>query len=181
MGNRVAARGPRVPESFRTGRLEGRRLTSAHLPDLRALHRDAEVMAELGGVRSDAETSRSLARTLGHWDTHGFGVWMLRLQGSEPWIGRVVLRWLSSGTIDDVEIGFALLPDHWGRGLATEAGRFCLETARTGLGLRTLVGVTTPENLASRRVLEKLGLRYESEVVVERTTCLLHRVRFEGP
>ena len=167
-----------VPESFQTARLEGERIASAHLPDLRVLHRDADVMAELGGVRSEAETSRYLARNLRHWDTHGFGVWMLRPKGGQSWIGRVVLRWLSTGTIEDIEIGFAFLPTYWGRGLATEAAEFCLGVAQTELELRTLVGVTTPENLASQRVLGKLGFRYESEVVVEQTRCLLHRARW---
>ena len=167
-----------VPQSFHTARLEGERIASAHLPDLRVLHRDPKVMAELGGVRSDAETSRYLARNLRHWRTHGFGVWMLRPKDGQSWIGRVVLRWLSTETIDDVEIGFAFLPIYWGQGLATEAAEFCLGVAQTDLELRTLIGVTTPENLASQRVLSKLGLRYESEVAVEQTRCLLHRVRW---
>ena len=167
-----------APESFQTARLEGERIARAHLPDLQVLHRDPKVMAELGGVRNDAETARYLERNESHWDTHGFGVWMLCLKGGQSWIGRVVLRWLSTGTIDDVEIGFAFLPIYWGQGLATEAAEFCLGVAQTELKLRTLIGVTTPENLASQRVLGKLGLRYESEVVVEETRCLLHRVRW---
>ena len=167
-----------VPQSFQTARLEAERIAPAHLPDLRVLHRDREVMAELGGVRSDAETSRYLERNLSHWETHGFGVWMLRPRDGQSWIGRVVLRWLSAGSIDDVEIGFAFLPAYWGRGLATEAGEFCLGLAQAELALGTLVGITTPGNLASRRVLGKLGLRFESEVVVEQTRCLLHRVRW---
>ena len=103
---------------------------------------------------------------------------MLRPKDGQSWIGRVVLRWLSTETIDDVEIGFAFLPIYWGQGLATEAAEFCLGVAQTDLELRTLIGVTTPESLASQRVLSKLGLRYESEVVVEQTRCLLHRVRW---
>ena len=68
-----------------------------------------------------------------------------------------------------MEIGFALRPDHWGRGLATEAARFALAQARSRLGLRTLIGIATPENRASRRVLEKIGLRYERDAVVNAT------------
>jgi RimJ/RimL family protein N-acetyltransferase len=135
-------------------------------------------MAELGGVKSDAETADYLERNLSHWDTHGFGVWMVCPRGGQNWIGRIVLRWLSAGTIDDVEIGFAFLPTYWGRGLATEAGEFCLGVAQSELEPRTVIGVTTPENLASQRVLRKLGLRYESKVVVEQTRCHLHRVRW---
>ncbi len=167
-----------VPESFRTERLEGERLGREHLADLRALHRDPETMAELGGVRSDAETSRYLSRNLDHWATYGFGVWMLRLEGGDRSIGRVVLRWLATEHIDDVEIGFAFFPAYWGRGLATESGKFCIDVARRHLGLKTVVGITTPENHASQRVLQKLGLSYECETVVEQTRCFQYRVRW---
>lgn len=135
-------------------------------------------MAQLGGVRSDDETSRYLQRNRDHWDAHGFGVWMLRPPSEQHWIGRVVLRWLFAENIEDVEIGFALLPAWWGQGLATEAAEFCVDVARNALALRTLVGVTTPGNLASQRVLGKLGLRYESEVVVEQTSWFVYRVRW---
>ena len=167
-----------VPESFQTARLEGEKLSPEHLADLLVLHQDPELMAELGGVRDNVETSRYLTRNLNHWAAHGFGVWMLRLRGGERSIGRVVLRWLSTGSINDVEIGFALLPGYWGRGLATEAAEFCLNLARTDLDLKTLIGITTPGNQASQRVLSKLGLRYESEAVVEGAKCLLYRVRW---
>ncbi len=167
-----------VPESFQTARLEGVKLAPEHLVDLQALHQDPESMAELGGVRGRVETSRYLDRNLDHWDAHGFGVWMLRLKGEQRSIGRVVLRWLSTGRINDIEIGFALLPAHWGRGLATEASEFCLNLAKKNLNVRTLIGVTTPENKASQRVLSKLGLCHEGELVVEETQCLLYRTRW---
>ena len=167
-----------APESFQTARLEGEKLAPEHLADLRALHRDPETMRELGGVRNDAETKRYLGRNLDHWDAYGFGVWMLHLKGGGRSIGRVVLRWLSTESVHDVEIGFAFLPTYWSRGLATESAGFCLDLARTELGLETLIGVTTPENLASRRVLTKLGLAYECDTIVQKTRCLLFRVRW---
>ena len=167
-----------IPESFQTARLEGERLVPEHLADLQALHRDPEMMRELGGVRSDVETSRYLSRNLNHWATHGFGVWMLRLKGGDRSIGRVVLRWLSTESINDVEIGFAFLPTHWGQGFATESAKFCLDVARTDLDLRTLIGITTPDNRASQRVLSKLGLCYECDTIVEEVRCLLFRSRW---
>ncbi len=167
-----------VPESFQTARLEAEKLLPTHLPDLLMLHQDPRAMAELGGVRDEAETSRYLTRNLDHWADHGFGIWMLRETGGDHSIGRVVLRWLSAENVDDVEIGFALLPDYWGRGIATEAALFCLELARLELDLRTLIGITTLENHASQRVLSKLGLRHDSEVPVNGTKCLLYRIRW---
>ncbi len=167
-----------VPETFQTARLEGEKLAPEHLQALRTLHRDPEMMRGLGGVRSDVETSRYLSRNLHHWATYGFGVWMLRLKGGDRTIGRVALRWLSTESIHDVEIGFAFLPTHWGRGFATESAQFCLDVAGTDLELRTLIGITTPENLASQRVLSKLGLFHECDTIVEKTPCFLFRSRW---
>ena len=167
-----------VPESFQTARLEAERLSPKHLPDLLTFHQDSQAMAGLGGVRDEAETSRYLTRNLDHWADHGFGIWMLRETGGDYSIGRVVLRWLSTESVKDVEIGFALLPAYWGRGIATEAAKFCLQLARVDLDLKTLIGVTIPENHASQRVLGKLGFRHVSELTVSETKCLLYRIHW---
>jgi ribosomal-protein-alanine N-acetyltransferase len=167
-----------IPVSFETARLRAEKLSLAHLADLLALHRDPRAMAELCGIRDEAETGRYLERNLDHWAEYGFGVWMLRALEGEVSVGRVALRWLDTGVVHDVEIGFALLPDYWGQGLATEAGRFCLRLARLELGLQTLVGVTTSANYASQNVLSKLGLRHESQVTINGTDCLLYRIRW---
>jgi ribosomal-protein-alanine N-acetyltransferase len=165
-----------IPESFQTARLTGERLSSSHLSDLLNLHRNSQAMAQLGGVRDEAERLRYLTRNLEHWATHRFGIWMLRSSEDGHPIGRVVLRWLSTASVDDVEIGIALLPNYWGRGIATEAAEFCLQLAEFELGLKTLIGITTPENRASQRLLCKLGLDYESETVVGGTRCFLYRI-----
>ena len=90
-----------VPESFRTARLEAERLASHHLDDLVALHRDPVVMAELGGVRDEHETSRYLSRNVAHWLKHGFGVWMLREIGSSEVVGRAVQSPVADGKEDE--------------------------------------------------------------------------------
>lgn len=167
-----------IPASFKTDRLWAEKLAPAHQADLLALHQDRAAMAELGGIRDEAETARYLQRNVDHWAEYGFGVWMLRGRESNRSVGRTVLRWLVADGVHDVEIGFALLPEYWGRGLATEAGHFCLRLARFELGLETLVGATTQENHASQNVLRKLGLRHESEVTINGTECLLYRIRW---
>jgi len=94
------------PESFCTTRLRAERLTPDHLPELRRMHRDAAVMAELGGVRDDAQTAAYLARNLQHWADHGFGVWILRDTAGKDTIGRAVLRYLVVEGSDEVEVGY---------------------------------------------------------------------------
>jgi RimJ/RimL family protein N-acetyltransferase len=58
------------------------------------------------------------------------------------------------------DIGYAYLARHSGKGYATEAARVVLKHAQEALGLQTILAITTPDNTASQRVLEKIGLRY---------------------
>ena len=163
--------------NFSTARLSAERLTADHLPEVQRMHRDAIVMAHLGGVRDDAQTVTYLARNLKHWDDYGFGLWILReLGGGEP-VGRAVLRHLLVEGVDEVEVGYAFYPPFWGRGLATEVATACLELGRRQLGLTTIVAVTSPDNLASQHVLEKVGLVYERDFMHEGARSSLFRTR----
>ena len=60
------------PDAFATERLTAERLTADHLPELIRMHRDAEVMQHLGGVRDQAQTDAYLTRNLHHWDQYRF-------------------------------------------------------------------------------------------------------------
>jgi len=163
--------------NFSTARLSAERLTADHLPEVQRMHRDAIVMAHLGGVRDDAQSATYLDRNLKHWDDYGFGLWILReLGGGEP-VGRAVLRHLLVEGVDEVEVGYAFYPPFWGRGLATEVATACLELGRRQLGLTTIVAVTSPDNLASQHVLEKVGLVYERDFMHEGARSSLFRTR----
>jgi RimJ/RimL family protein N-acetyltransferase len=155
------------------------RLAPRHLADLIEFHRDPKIMAGLGGVRDEEQTSQYLSRNLDHWAEHGFGVWMLRERGGSAFIGRAILRYLPLQGISEIEIGFALYPQFWGRGLATEVAQTCAAFAWRDLGAPSLVGVTAPVNRASQRVLIKVGFHYEREIVLEGTRCCLYRAH--GP
>jgi RimJ/RimL family protein N-acetyltransferase len=63
--------------------------------------------------------------------------------------------------LEDVDIGFAYLPQFGGRGYATEAAQATLHYGRTVHGLKRIVAITAPDNEASQNVLKKIGLRYE--------------------
>jgi ribosomal-protein-alanine N-acetyltransferase len=89
-----------------------------------------------------------------------------------------VLRYLPLSGVNEVEIGYALYPQFWGRGLATEVAAACLELARGQLHLDSVVAVTTPSNGASQRVLLKIGLLHEREIVLEGARCSLFRIRW---
>jgi ribosomal-protein-alanine N-acetyltransferase len=167
-------------ESFSTPRLLAERLRAAHLPDLRRMDRNEAFMANLGGVRDEAGTVSYLERNLAHWESHGFGLWMLRAQETDAIIGRAVLRHLEIEGVDEVETGYGLLPKYWGRGLATEVARACVHVGRSQLGLSSIVAVTLPANAASQRVLRKAGMVYEREILHQGLSHLLFRTKEPG-
>jgi RimJ/RimL family protein N-acetyltransferase len=164
-------------DSFSTPRLFAERLTNAHLPDLIRMDRDEAFMASLGGVRDEPETSIYLERNLEHWAEYGFGIWMLRDRETDAVIGRGVLRHLDVDGVDEVEVGYGFLPRFWGRGLATEVARACIDIGQRQLALPSIVAITRPTNLASQRVMEKAGLVREREIVHAGVPHVLFRTR----
>ncbi len=121
-------------------------------------------MAYLGGVR-DAEATRAyLDRNLKHWTEHNFGLWMLRDRADGRMAGRGLLRTIELDGQRDVEIGYGLAPEYWGRGWGTEIAATCLEHGQNDLGLTTMIAITEVGNTGSRRLLEKLGFAFEREL-----------------
>jgi ribosomal-protein-alanine N-acetyltransferase len=147
-----------------TPRLTLRPFTLADAPDHARLYADPEVTRFLGGGPFDPavipeRSRRTVERFARHWVERGWGVWAVRLRETGRFIGQCGLQPLP-GT-GDVELLYALARDQWGRGLATEAGAAALRHGFAALGLPRIVAVTRPEHLASRAVMEKLGMRYE--------------------
>lgn len=168
------------PDSFTTARLRAERLTPGHVGEVQRMHRDPAVMTHLGGVRDEEQTAAYLARNLAHWDTYGFGLWILHERdGGDP-IGRAVLRHILIDGSDEVEVGYGFYPSHWGRGLATEVTVTLLALGRRQLHLTSIVAVTSPANLASQHVLQKAGLVHERDFVHEGLASSLFRTRDRG-
>jgi len=90
----------------------------------------------------------------------GFGLYLTERRSDATPIG--ICGLIKRDALEDVDIGFAFLPDFRGRGYAREAAAAVMEHARSAFGLRRLVAITSPDNEASIRLLEKLGLRFEA-------------------
>ncbi len=115
----------------------------------------------LGRGLTRAETERFLDRQVEHWETFGFGMWAAELCGEDGlvgYIGLAVPTWLKE-VLPAVEVGWRLHPRCWGRGLATEGGRASLRYGFEVLELDRIISIFMPENVASGRVMTKLGLR----------------------
>ena len=115
------------------------------------------------GVRTLEDARSYILRVpIASYEKNGFGLYLVILKGSGKSIGMCGL--IKRDQLEDVDIGYALLPEFWSKGYAVEAALAVKEYARDVIGLKRLIAITDPENQASIRVLEKIGLRFEKMV-----------------
>lgn len=123
-------------------------------------------MRYLGGASLTSQQSDALAnRIVDHFRTHGFGLWAVELKGEASMIGFIGLAYPTflPELMPTVEVGWRLAHSFWGRGLATEGANECVRHAFENLHLDELCSIHDPENVASRRVMEKLGMRFDRD------------------
>jgi len=99
---------------------------------------------------------------LASYERFGFGLYLVELKENGESIGMCGL--LKRDSLPDVDVGFAFLPSFWSQGYAFESAAAVMNYGREVLGLRRIVAITSPDNNASIRLLEKIGLRFEGMV-----------------
>ncbi len=112
------------------------------------------------GLRSIDDARRFLLE--GSWtcqEKAGHGQFLVELK--EDGVPAGICGLLYRPVLELTDIGFAFLPEHWGRGYAYEAAQAVMEYGQTALGLKKIVGLTSEDNLASIKVLRKLGMSFE--------------------
>ena len=144
-----------------TGRLLLRPLVPADLDEVAALHSDPMVMRYIDDGRPvPPQVVRERDMT---WLTAdygpGAGYWLAVERAVGSAIGWFGLRPVP-GQPGDLELGYRLRPASWGRGLATEGARALIAHAFQAAGASQVVATTMAVNSASRRVMEKAGLRW---------------------
>lgn len=129
---------------------------------------DPEVMRFGDGVQSKEWVQGWLYTCLEHYQTWGFGAYAVVERSSSGVIGYCGLSYFPvlAGQ-PEIEIGYRLARRAWGQGYATEAARVVRDDAFSRLGIRRLVAMIDPSNVASIRVAEKIGMRYEKDVLLE--------------
>jgi len=112
------------------------------------------------GVRTLEDAREYILRgPIASYERHGFGLYLTALKEGAVPIGMCGL--LKRESLADVDIGFAFLPRFWSKGYALESALAVKAYGLDILGLERIVAITNPDNEASIRLLEKLGLKYE--------------------
>ena len=145
-----------------TARLRLRRWREDDLDAYARICADPEVMRYMGGPLTRDETERRIEKIVRGWEERGFGLWAVEEKTSGAFIGRVGLLYHEDWTEGEhkTEVGWLIERSRWGRGLATEGALASVRHGFETLGLERIISIALPENVASRRVMEKVGLTY---------------------
>ncbi|MGH8761316.1 MAG: GNAT family N-acetyltransferase, partial [Burkholderiales bacterium] len=141
-----------------TGRLVLRHFTTADAAFYRRLVNEPSWLQNIGdrGIRTTADAEVYICTTTFEgYKALGFGMYVVESKTDGTPLG--VCGLVKRDTLPVPDIGFAFLPEHWGRGYALEAAGAIVEHARTALALTKLLAIVNPENTPSCRLLEKLG------------------------
>jgi RimJ/RimL family protein N-acetyltransferase len=111
-----------------------------------------------GRLFTAADAVEGLRRWRAHWEAYGYGLWAVEERATGRFVGRIGLSHHRLWP-DDVEVGWALDPDVWGLGYATEGGSAALAHAFGELGVDRVVSIVDPANTASIAVMTRLGIR----------------------
>jgi [ribosomal protein S5]-alanine N-acetyltransferase len=190
-----------APHVLETKRLILRELNLDDLDALAAIYRDPDVRRYFPeGTLTYDETKEELEWIIDvYYGRYGFGLWATILKETGEFIGRCgLIPWTIlptptgelalGGTGDhpigpegsEMEVAYLLAKKHWGQGLGTEAAQAVVDYGFERLGLERFICLFDPENAASRRVAEKIGMTFERDVDLDGERVPLYSRRKPG-
>jgi RimJ/RimL family protein N-acetyltransferase len=167
---------PAARPNLKTERLDMRWLKPGDAAFMLRIWNDPAFVRYVGdrGLRTEDDARDALENgALRMYGDHGLGPYLLTLRGEAAPIG--ICGLFHRDGLPDIDIGFALLPDYGGQGLAREAAEAVLAEARGRVGLCRLTAIVAPQNAASVALIRKLGFAYEKMMRVpgdEHDVCL---------
>jgi RimJ/RimL family protein N-acetyltransferase len=145
-----------------TARLVLRHLTAEDAAFMLRLLNEPSWIRFIGdrGVRTLEGAREYIAKgPVASYERHGFGLFLVELKGEGTAAG--ICGLIKRDALEDVDIGFAFLPEFWGRGYAHEAAAAMMEHAQRVLGFKRVAAIVASDNESSIRLLEKLGMSFE--------------------
>lgn len=150
-----------MTDEIHTARLLMRRWRDEDRAPFAAMNAHPAVMEHFPAPCSVEESNALVGRIETHFAVHGYGLWALEAEGR--FVGFTGLSWATwdADFTPALEVGWRLEPQVWGRGYATEAATAALQ--RGFHHVDGIVSFTAVTNERSRRVMERIGLRYEGD------------------
>lgn len=152
---------------FDTDRLVVRRLTVEDAPFILRLLNEPSFLQHIGdrGVGDlPAAKAYILSGPIASYEAHGFGLFLVELKDTQAPIG--ICGLLKREALDDVDVGFAFVPESWSKGYAYESVVGALAYARDAHHLKRIVAITSSDNVASINLLVKLGFYFDRMVLM---------------
>lgn len=149
---------------FETERLVIRRLTENDFENFFRLHGNAEVMKYIRPAKSREEALAFLRQIITDYDQlPGLGRWAMYSKTDPSFSGSFAVIPVQKS--DDIQIGYLMAKEHWGKGYASEAAKGGLQYVFNELKRERVAGITFPENIPSQKVLLKHGFSFEKTIV----------------
>lgn len=152
---------------FKTPRLTLRHFTEADAPLVLALNSDPEVLKYLHErtLKDEEDAAKIIRDIILPQYADNLGRWAIHINDSNEFIGWCGLKYRPE--LDEIDLGYRLFKSAWGKGYATEAAKATLEYGLDQLKLPVITGRAHIENIASLKVLEKIGMQYIKDEIVD--------------
>lgn len=143
-----------------TERLRLEPIDDRHFEGLQAMNRQPEVMRHISGrPETPEETRHMIGLVKDRWTQYGFSWWAFIERDTQRLVGAGCVQHLGRDPANPHELGWRLVPDKWGQGLASEAARAMAAWAFETLEAPLLCAICLPENHDSAKVMRRLGMR----------------------
>lgn len=151
-----------MKEILQTERLLLRELNPDDAENFYKLNLNPNVIKYTGNSAfKDIDEAKEFLENYQDYKLNGFGRWAVIEKSTNEFLGWCGLKY--DKNLDETDIGFRFFEEHWNKGLATESAKACIDYGFENLNLKTIIGRAISENIASIKVLEKIGLKFERE------------------
>jgi [ribosomal protein S5]-alanine N-acetyltransferase len=160
---------------IQTNRLFLRELTIDDALSFYNLNLNTEVIKYTGDKAFDSvEKAREFLENYNPYQKYNYGRWAVIEKSTNEFLGWCGLKY--SPELDEVDIGFRFFKKYWNQGFATESAKACLEYGFEKLQLSKIVGRAMEENIASIKVLEKIGMTFSKKCEFELHKGVLYEI-----
>lgn len=164
-----------MKQILETNRLLLRELNSEDAENFYLLNLNPNVTKYTGNSAfKNIKEAKAFLENYQDYKQNGYGRWAVINKGTDKFIGWCGLKF---GEIkNETDIGFRFFEEEWNKGYATESAIGCLKYGFEKLNLNRIVGRAMKENIGSIKVLEKIGLKYEKDILFEREEAVIYKI-----